>query len=101
MGGLIFRCECCSKAYCEDHLPIDAELIGHCKRFEDLGMRHPDQACYIHCSADCHKWAESYVYKQKPSAAAGKSSSSSSSSSSSKKQRAASPKGGEKKKMKK
>ena len=40
VGGLIFRCECCPAAYCEDHLPIDSELVGHCKRFEDLGMRH-------------------------------------------------------------
>eukprot|EP00613_Pedinella_sp_CCMP2098_P034811 CAMPEP_0171740394 /NCGR_PEP_ID=MMETSP0991-20121206/34868_1 /TAXON_ID=483369 /ORGANISM="non described non described, Strain CCMP2098" /LENGTH=140 /DNA_ID=CAMNT_0012338325 /DNA_START=46 /DNA_END=468 /DNA_ORIENTATION=+ len=64
VGGLIFRCECCPKAYCEDHLPIDAELIGHCERFEALGMRHPDQACFIHCSSDCHTWATTYVSKQ-------------------------------------
>ena len=80
VGGLIFRCECCPMAYCEDHLPIDAELVGHCKRFEDLGMRHPDQACYIHHNADCHKWAEAYVYKQAPPPSGGGSSSSSSSS---------------------
>lgn len=43
VGGLIFRCECCPNSYCEDHLPIDAELIGRCTRFEALGMRHPDQ----------------------------------------------------------
>jgi hypothetical protein len=64
VGGLIFRCECCPKAYCEDHLPIDADLIGHCTRFEDLGMRHPDQACYVHCSKECSDWAKNHVYKQ-------------------------------------
>ena len=59
VGGLIFRCECCPKSYCEDHLPIDADLIGHCARFEKkLGMRHPDQACYIHCSKECSDWAK-------------------------------------------
>ena len=44
VGGLIFRCEVCPSSYCEDHLPMEAELIGHCARFEELGMRHPDQA---------------------------------------------------------
>ena len=43
MGGLIFRCKVCPSAFCEDHLPIEAELIGHSARFEALGMRHPDQ----------------------------------------------------------
>lgn len=50
VGGLIFRCELCPNSYCEDHLPIDADIVGHCERFESLGMRHPDQACFIHCS---------------------------------------------------
>mmetsp|Transcript_8653 Transcript_8653/g.10341 ORF Transcript_8653/g.10341 Transcript_8653/m.10341 type:complete len:329 (-) Transcript_8653:60-1046(-) len=65
VGGLIFRCEVCPKAYCEDHLPIDADLIGHCTRFEDLGMRHPDQACFIHCSTDCANWATENLIKNK------------------------------------
>jgi len=43
VGGLIFRCECCPKAYCEDHLPMEADIRGRCVRFEELGMRHPDQ----------------------------------------------------------
>ena len=100
VGGLIFRCECCPAAYCEDHLPIDAELVGHCKRFEDLGMRHPDQACYIHHNADCHKWAQTYVYKQKPVCLPVKAGDGKTSSSGSKKKAAVSPVGGEKKKMK-
>jgi hypothetical protein len=33
----------CPHAYCEDHLPLDADLVGHCERFEALGMRHPEQ----------------------------------------------------------
>jgi hypothetical protein len=58
VGGLLFRCECCSKAYCEDHLPWDADLLGQCERYAALGFRHPDQACYIHCSAPCVAWAK-------------------------------------------
>ena len=27
-GGLLFRCSECPKAYCEDHLPPQSELIG-------------------------------------------------------------------------
>ena len=27
-GGLLFRCSECPKAYCEDHLPQQSELIG-------------------------------------------------------------------------
>lgn len=28
-------------------------------------MRHPDQACYIHCNHDCSAWAKNHVYKEK------------------------------------
>jgi len=59
-GGLLFRCEVCSNAFCEDHLPIDADLLGGCDRFENLGMRKPSQACYIHCSKDCHDYMMKY-----------------------------------------
>jgi SWI/SNF-related matrix-associated actin-dependent regulator of chromatin subfamily A member 5 len=57
-GGLLFRCEMCPDAYCEDHLPIDAEIVGGCDRFEALGMRKPSQACFIHCTKDCQDFAE-------------------------------------------
>ena len=60
VGGLLFRCECCTRAYCEDHLPQDSEIIGKCKRFEALGQIHPAQACFIRCDADCQKFAKEH-----------------------------------------
>ena len=58
--GLLFRCECCTRAYCEDHLPQGAEIIGKCKRFQSLGQIHPAQACFIRCDADCQKFGEEH-----------------------------------------
>ena len=58
VGGMLFRCESCPRAFCEDHLPADAEIIGECKRFQALGQKHPAQACFIRCDADCRKWAQ-------------------------------------------
>ena len=58
VGGMLFRCESCPRAFCEDHLPHDAEIIGECKRFQALGQKHPAQACFIRCDADCVKWAK-------------------------------------------
>jgi hypothetical protein len=61
-GGLIFRCECCASAFCEDHLPEDVigagRIVGECQRFVRLGQTHPAQACFIHCSATCAEFAE-------------------------------------------
>jgi hypothetical protein len=33
----------CPASFCEDHLPLKAELLGNCERMEALGMRHPTQ----------------------------------------------------------
>jgi len=63
-GGLLFRCECCQLAYCEDHLPAFAEeeedegwrAVGNCKRFEALGQEPPKQAYFITCCKDCREW---------------------------------------------
>jgi SWI/SNF-related matrix-associated actin-dependent regulator of chromatin subfamily A member 5 len=57
VGGMLFRCEACPRAFCEDHMPPAAEIIGQCKRFQALGQRHPAQACFIRCDQDCVKWA--------------------------------------------
>ena len=61
-GGLLFRCECCAAAFCEDHLPEDVvangRIVGHCERFERLGQTHPAQACFVHCSPECARFAE-------------------------------------------
>ncbi|KAK9807695.1 hypothetical protein WJX72_006345 [[Myrmecia] bisecta] len=57
-GGLLFRCQTCSAAFCEDHMPPDAEILMHCARFQALGQIHPKQACFIHCCEDCKSFAE-------------------------------------------
>ena len=52
-GGMLFRCEACPKAYCEDHLPRAAVIVGGCARLEARGIRMPAQGCYMRCSAKC------------------------------------------------
>mmetsp|Transcript_29170 Transcript_29170/g.56796 ORF Transcript_29170/g.56796 Transcript_29170/m.56796 type:complete len:1721 (-) Transcript_29170:714-5876(-) len=55
VGGMLFRCEMCPMAYCEDHLPDIAreQITNRCERFIRLGQIHPKQACFILCSEDC------------------------------------------------
>ena len=61
VGGLLFRCESCEYAYCEDHLPEEVldrgRIVDECARFLRLGQEHPSQACFIHCSAECEDFA--------------------------------------------
>lgn len=64
VGGILFRCEACPRAFCEDHLPSTAEIIGKCKRFQDLGQNHPAQACFIHCDNECAKWASTHIAEE-------------------------------------
>ena len=53
-GGLLFRCTDCPKAYCEDHLPLDSELLGgEVERLMKLGYGAVKQACYCLCSGPC------------------------------------------------
>jgi hypothetical protein len=47
----------CPNVYCEDCLPQDHQFIGVCDRFADLGYKLPGNACYIHCSAACERFA--------------------------------------------
>ncbi|KAF5835257.1 hypothetical protein DUNSADRAFT_7703 [Dunaliella salina] len=54
-GGLLFRCEMCENAFCEDHLPEEYEIIGECQHFQALGQNHPKQACFIQCSKRCQQ----------------------------------------------
>jgi len=58
VGGLIFRCEMCPTAYCEDHLPNTARerITNKCKRFISLGQYHPKQACFLLCSKECETY---------------------------------------------
>ena len=61
VGGMLFRCSHCPKAFCEDHLPLDANIMKTCERFQKLGQRHPKQACFILCSDLCSHFAASAV----------------------------------------
>jgi hypothetical protein len=60
-GGMLFRCEACADAFCEDHLPEEVvaqgRLVGECERFARHGQNHPTAAMFIHCSADCADFA--------------------------------------------
>ncbi|GFR46602.1 hypothetical protein Agub_g8205, partial [Astrephomene gubernaculifera] len=56
-GGLLFRCEMCEKAFCEDDLPPQYHMVGECEMFKALGQVHPRQACFIHCSNRCRELA--------------------------------------------
>jgi hypothetical protein len=76
---MLFRCSHCPKAFCEDHLPLDANIIKKnvrtrtgalgsicpyiaiqkltsvpVRRLQDrflaLGQRHPSQACFVICT---------------------------------------------------
>ena len=57
VGGLLFRCEMCPVALCEDHLTAEAQsnITNKCPRFQALGQRHPSQACFMLCSAECKR----------------------------------------------
>jgi hypothetical protein len=58
-GGILFLCQACPNAYCEDCVPsLDqpgVRILGECDRFEDLGFDSTKKgACvYIHCSKIC------------------------------------------------
>jgi len=49
----------CPEAFCEDHLPANACIVGHNARYEALGCIHPKQGCYVFCSAECVQFAHS------------------------------------------
>ena len=53
VGGLLFRCSVCPDAFCEDHLPSEALIMGENPRFQALGHTHPKQGCYLLHSAAC------------------------------------------------
>ncbi|KAJ7544012.1 hypothetical protein O6H91_09G061600 [Diphasiastrum complanatum] len=79
-GGLLLCCDGCPASYHAECLGVSdaqarlkwfcphhacgicerkAELIGNCRRFEELGQVHPNQAHYIHCSTICQSFAAS------------------------------------------
>ena len=59
-GGLLYRCQCCVMAYCEECVPKkeDSDRIGRCERFWELGFVD-SSGYYINCCADCRKVAKS------------------------------------------
>ena len=52
-GGLIFRCEACPRAFCEDCVPSTALVTGESRRRLARGAPSQPQACYVRCSAGC------------------------------------------------
>ncbi len=60
-GGMLFRCEACEMAFCDEHLPEDViacgRLVDTCDRFVRMGHAHPSNAMFIHCSEECADWA--------------------------------------------
>jgi hypothetical protein len=61
-GGLLFRCESCAGAFCDEHLPEDVLACGRlveggCDRFRRLGAAPPPNALFVHCSEECAGWA--------------------------------------------
>jgi len=53
VGGLLFRCSVCPDAFCEDHLPPEALIMGENPRYRGLGFRHPKQGCYVLHGTEC------------------------------------------------
>ena len=55
---MLFRCEGCAFAFCEDHLPEEADVVMESERFARLGYRRTAAACYVRCSAGCAHLAD-------------------------------------------
>ena len=57
-GGLLFPCEACPNAYCEDCLPNAVTFLEQdVPRYAKLGFDVPERYVYIHCSDICKKIA--------------------------------------------
>ena len=50
---LLFRCAECPKAFCEDCLPDDAQIITDNPHFAPLGYVRQKSACFVTCSEAC------------------------------------------------
>ena len=50
---VIFRCEFCPAAFCENCLPREHEIVGMCLRFALLGNKMSPNVMYILCSERC------------------------------------------------
>ena len=61
-GGILFPCQSCPNAFCEDCLQSETVIAGHvgtCARWEDLGFS-TKYASYIHCSKQCEQFARDH-----------------------------------------
>lgn len=64
-GGLLFACESCPHAYCEDCRPTGSRILGHSERFKELGFT-TNRIVYIHCSDICNNVAKTeFDWKEK------------------------------------
>lgn len=65
VGGLLFCCQACPKAFCSDCAPSDIQLLDNqIPRFEELGYTPNDSYYFIHCSKKCERKAKSkFGYK--------------------------------------
>mmetsp|Transcript_41662 Transcript_41662/g.99912 ORF Transcript_41662/g.99912 Transcript_41662/m.99912 type:complete len:1104 (+) Transcript_41662:269-3580(+) len=57
-GGLLYPCEACAHAFCEDCLPESGvTFLEKVDRFEKLGFDSTKHVAYIHCSSMCQKYS--------------------------------------------
>jgi SWI/SNF-related matrix-associated actin-dependent regulator of chromatin subfamily A member 5 len=59
-GGLLYPCAVCYVAFCEDCIPSDKNgfrYLGKNDRWEALNFNSTKNFVYIHCSAECEKYA--------------------------------------------
>ncbi len=63
-AGLLFRCDMCAHAYCEDCVPTNCTILGVSERYEALGYRLSSSACYVHCSEACSAFANKLLELQ-------------------------------------
>ncbi|GMI15434.1 hypothetical protein TrVE_jg5295 [Triparma verrucosa] len=55
-GGLLYRCDACPDAFCDEHLPKTAHLIFRSLRHEQA-FYHSKDAAYMHCNDHCRALA--------------------------------------------
>ncbi|KAK9784646.1 hypothetical protein WJX73_007480 [Symbiochloris irregularis] len=65
-GGMLYRCQACTAAFCEDCLPDEALLTDDCPRFNRLGYPTPTIACFVVCSAACKDFMAGHHFLFKP-----------------------------------
>lgn len=60
-GGFLYPCSVCTNCYCDECLPKNEQgfrMLGKNERFEELGFNTTKRTAYIHCSAECEKFAK-------------------------------------------